>query len=258
MPEISSSKYLITAGWDDVPHLDAKTKAELLAATPPHLRKARSLGTPSLGAGAIYPVDEDEIVVPDFQLPRHFMRGYALDVGWNKTACLHGAYDRESDVIYAYREYYRGQAEPSIHAGAIRARGAWMTGCIDPASRGRSQIDGQQLFAQYTKDVASGGGGLKLIFANNGVESGLQEVWERLSTGRLKVFKSCAAFLQEYRIYRRDEHGKVVKKNDHLMDCLRYLVCTPNVFNKMPAPENQFEQRMAMTAAAPLDPVMGY
>jgi hypothetical protein len=258
VPEIDASKYLVTAGWDDVPHLDAKTKAELLAGTPPHLRKARAQGIPSLGAGAIYPVEEEEILVPDFKLPKHFLRGYALDVGWKKTAALHGAWDRESDVIYLYREYYRGQAEPSIHAAAIRARGAWMTGCIDPASRGRQQGDGQQLFANYTKSVEQGGGGLNLIFANNAVEAGLQEVWERLSTGRIKVFRSLVALMTEYRLYRRDEHGKIVKENDHLMDCLRYLVNTPGVFQRMPVERDFHIQRAAQAASAALDPAMGY
>lgn len=215
MPEVSASKYLVCAGWEDTPHLDEKTKRELLAATPPHLRKARSQGIPSLGSGAIYPVEEDEILVNDFILPRHFWRGYALDVGWNRTAALCGALDKENDILYLYREYYRGQAEPSVHGTAIRSFGTWMRGAIDPASRGRAQADGQQLYATYTKSVDKGGAGLNLVFANNAVEAGLQEVWERLSTGRIKVFKSLVAFLAEYRIYRRDENGKIVKQNDH-------------------------------------------
>ena len=36
------------AGWDDVPHLEERTKTELLESTPPHLRDARSKGIPSL------------------------------------------------------------------------------------------------------------------------------------------------------------------------------------------------------------------
>lgn len=49
MPAVSTSKYVVNAGWDDVPHLDARSKSEMLAATPPHLRKARAKGEPSLG-----------------------------------------------------------------------------------------------------------------------------------------------------------------------------------------------------------------
>jgi len=35
MGEISASKYVVQAGWSSVPHLDEKTKRELLASTPP-------------------------------------------------------------------------------------------------------------------------------------------------------------------------------------------------------------------------------
>jgi hypothetical protein len=170
-----------------------------------------------LGAGAIYPVQESEIVVDDFAIPPHWVRLYALDVGWNRTAALWGAWDRDSDIIYLYSEHYKGQAEPSIHADSVKARGM-IQGVIDPAARGRGQRDGEQLLKNY-KDL-----GLQLSIAINGVESGIYDVWQRLSTGRLKIFKSLSNFKTEYRIYRRDEKGHVVKENDHLMDCMRYLV----------------------------------
>lgn len=218
MPEISGSKYLVTCGWDDVPHLDAKAKADLLDATPPHLRDARSKGIPSLGSGAIYPVAESEIVIAPFKIPGFFPRAYALDVGWNKTAAIWGAKDPDANVIYLYSEYYKGQAEPSIHAQAIRARGDWIKGCVDPASRGRSQKDGQQLFDIY-QDL-----GLHLVPAQNAVESGIYDVWQRLSGGGLRIFSSLLNTLAEYRLYRRDENGKIVKEFDHLMDAMRYLV----------------------------------
>jgi hypothetical protein len=60
--------------------------------------------------------------------------------------------------------------------------------------------------------------------ADNGVEAGLFDVWQRLSTGRLKVFRTLQSWLAEYRLYRRDEKGAVVKKDDHLMDATRYFV----------------------------------
>lgn len=218
MPAITESRYLVQAGWGDVPHLDERTQRELLASTPPYLRDARSKGAPSLGAGAIYPVAESEITVPPFAIPRFWRRVYGLDVGWNRTAAVWGAIDPADGTAYLYAEHYRGQAEPVVHAEAIKARGAWIPGVIDPASRGRAQTDGEQLLALYR------GFGLALTPANNAVEAGLFDVWERLSTGRLKVFATCRNWLAEYRLYRRDEAGRIVKKFDHLMDATRYLV----------------------------------
>ncbi|HYI43204.1 MAG TPA: hypothetical protein VD768_06245 [Sphingomicrobium sp.] len=217
MPEISPSAWLTTAGWDDVPHLDADTKRDLLERTPPYLRDARSKGTPSLGAGAIYPIPESQITVSPFPIPPHWKRAYALDVGWNRTAALWEAWDPETGVGYLYSEYYAGQQVPSIHAEAIKARGKWIPGVIDPAARGRSQHDGQRLMETYEQL------GLNLTKADNAVEAGLYDVWARLETGRLKVMSHLQSWLGEYRLYRRDEKGAVIKKNDHLMDDTRYL-----------------------------------
>lgn len=210
-------RFIVMATWDDAPHLDEATKKELWNSLPVHQRDARSKGIPQLGAGAIYPVPESELLVSPFPIPAHWPRGYGMDVGWNNTAALWGALDRDSDCLYLTDEYKRGAQEPSIHAAAIRMRGEWLPGFIDPASRGRSQKDGSQLLSDY-KNL-----GLRLQLADNGVESGLYSVWNRMSTGRLKVFRSLQSWLAEFRLYRRDERGRVVKENDHLMDCMRYL-----------------------------------
>ncbi|WP_159917918.1 terminase family protein [Pantoea sp. 18069] len=211
---------VVQCGWDDVPHLTAEAKAKLLSRLMPHQRDARTKGVPALGAGAIYPVPENDIVVPDFALPDFWPRAYGMDVGWNRTAAIWGAHDRDSDIVYLYSSHYRGQAEPSVHTASIKARGDWIPGAIDPAAKGRSQKDGEQLLQNYV-DL-----GLQLTPANNGVESGIYQVWERMSTGRLKVFKSMHDWLNEYRIYRRDDKGQIVKKDDHAMDATRYLIVT--------------------------------
>jgi phage terminase large subunit-like protein len=220
MPESGADqpRFVVNATWDDAPHLTERDKAELFEATPPHLRDARSKGVPYLGAGAIYPVPEEDIKVDPFEFPEWWPRVYAMDVGWNRTAALWGALDRESDTIYLYSEYYRGQAEPPIHAAAVLSRGRWIPGVIDPAARGRGQRDGMKLFDDYEQM------GLSLTQAENAVESGIYQVWTRLSTGKIKVFSTLRNWFTEYRLYRRNEDGKIVQDNDHLMDCTRYLV----------------------------------
>jgi hypothetical protein len=173
-----------------------------------------------MGAGAIYPVPLSEIEVQPFAIPAYWPKAYALDVGWNRTACIWGAKEPSTGVLYLYAEHYRGEAVPEVHAAAIKARGEWIRGAIDPAARGRQQKDGEQLLATYQ------GQGLKLVPAANAVDAGLYAVWSLLEIGRLKIFSTLQNFKNEYRVYRRDEKGKVVKVNDHLMDAGRYLVMT--------------------------------
>lgn len=218
----SVDTYVVMASWDDAPHLTEEDKKEIERHIPPYQRDARMKGIPQMGAGAIYPVPESEITVDPFDIPDSWPRCFGLDVG-NKTAAVWLAHNRDAGVYYLYREYYReGDLEaipPSLHASIIkgvRNKDAWIPGVVDPAARGRSQTDGQNLLQMYT-DL-----GLNLTPARNAVESGLQEVLDAYTTGRLKIFKPLQRFWQEFRLYRRDAKGKVVKELDHVMDAKRY------------------------------------
>lgn len=216
--KIIGGRYVCMVSWDEVPHLSEDAKAELLATIPPHQRDARTKGIPQLGSGAIYPVAEDDVACADFAIPSHWPKVYALDVGWNATAATFAAWDRNSDCVYIYATYKRGQAEPPVHASAISARGKWLRGVIDPAARGRAQADGRQLIQMYRQL------GLNVTPADNDVEAGIYTTWQRMITGRLRVFKSCGNWFDEFRLYRRNQEGKIVKEDDHLMDCTRYLI----------------------------------
>jgi phage terminase large subunit-like protein len=214
----STPKAVVQAGWDDAPWLTEEIKARLLEDTPMHLRDARTKGIPAMGSGNVYPIPLEDFVVEPFTIPESWPRMYALDVGWNRTAAVWGALDPVTDTLYLYDEHYVGQQVPVVHAYSIKSRGEWITGVIDPASRGRSQADGNKLWRSY-KDL-----GLELFLAKNEFESGIQNVAQRLVSSKLKCFKTLINTQKEYLLYRRDKHGKVVKENDHALDCVRYIV----------------------------------
>jgi hypothetical protein len=227
---------------EDVKHITKEDIEDLKARTPPFQRDARIHGIPSLGSGAIYPVPESEFVIDPFPIPKHWKRLYGMDVG-NKTAVVWLAQNPENNLWYVLDEYYKEREEPSIHTAAIIARGKWIPGAIDPASRGRSQIDGRQLMKMYEEL------GLNLSPAVNAVEAGLYTVWELLSTGQLFVFNTCKRLLDEMRVYSRDEKGNVIKKDDHLVDSLRYGVMTRDIAkNEIPTNKNP----LANVAVQPL------
>ncbi len=212
-----------------MPHLSESAKAEMLSVTPPYQRDARSKGIPDLGAGAVYPISPDDYTT-DRKPEDAWPRAYGLDVGWNQSAAVWLAFDREGGVIYAYDEYFRGQAEPAIHAAAIRSKGDWIPGAVDPASAGSSQIDGRKLLEVY------GELGLTLTPADNSVTAGTTKVWNLLSTGQLKIAKHLTHLLKQMKMYRRDEKGVIVKRDDHGCDALRYAVMTgPEIMRLKPA-----------------------
>lgn len=214
---IASKKAVIQAGWDDAPWLTEASKEQMLADTPPHLREARRTGTPAMGSGNVYPVSLESLLVEPFPIPDHYKRLFALDVGWNVTGALWCAIDPQTDKMFIYDEHYLKESPPPLHAAAVRSRGTWIPGVIDPASRGRSQNDGTQLIKVY-KDL-----GLQVHPAINVVDAGIQELWQRMVTGNLKIFNTLPFFCKEFVLYRRDEKGRIIKENDHLMDALRYL-----------------------------------
>lgn len=194
----------------------------------PHLRDARSKGIPFLGSGAVYPVLPSLIEEKAFAIPDHWPRAFGLDVGYNRTAAIWGAWDKSNDVVHLYDEHYVGEENPQVHAHTIMGSGVksnlrakWIPGVIDPASKGRGQKDGEQLLQTYRNL------GLDLEMAVNAVEAGVREVWLRLSSGRLKVFSHLQYFFKEYLLYRRDRNGKIIENKsrpDHMMDATRYLI----------------------------------
>ncbi len=224
-----SGKIAIQAGWSDVPHLSEAAKAEMLEAIPEYQREARKNGIPDLGPGAVYPMSPDDYITdrkPEPEWPRCF----GFDVGWNESAAVWLAFDREGATVYAYDEYFRGQAEPAVHAIAIRAKGGWIPGAVDPASAGSSQIDGRQLLEVYREL------GLDLTEADNAVTAGTTKIWNLLSTGQLKIYRHLTHLLKQMKMYRRDEAGRIIKRDDHAVDALRYGVMTgPTIFKTAPA-----------------------
>jgi phage terminase large subunit-like protein len=231
-------KKVVNAGWDDVPHLDDEWKKQRLASYAPHEKDARAKGIPTKGSGAIYPVPEESITIRPFHIPEHWTKAFGMDFGWtNPTAVIWGARDPESKVIYLYSEHVLARTTPPLHAEAIKQRGEWIMGACDPAGGGSSQKDGSRLIDEYLRlgtniMPSMGGPGSK--------EPRISKVLTLFESGQLKIFDTLSNCLDEYRVYRRDEDGKIVKKNDHLMDALQYLISEWEVIeDEKPDPDAQ-------------------
>ena len=221
MPETpgNPNRYYVVAGWNDAPHLTVEMKAKMVASIEPHLRKARMEGLPSMGAGLIFPIEESEIVVSDFEIPGHYVRCFGMDTGWKFTAGIWLAKNRETQVSYLYDCYKASEQPPPMHAHAFKQRGEWIPGAGDCADI--NKMDGEQFLKTYRNL------GLKVYLPDKrSKEANILEVWLALSAGKLKVFRSCVKWFEEFRLYHRDEKGKIVKVNDHLMDATQYGVKT--------------------------------
>lgn len=221
------SRFYVQCGWEEVPHITKEAIEEMWESCEPHLRESRSKGIPSLGAGQIYPIPERDFVLDSaIDLKPWWRYAAGMDVGWNATAVVWGAYDADAGILYIYDCYVKGQADPEQHAAAIRRRNfpkLKIPIAIDPASKGRSQVDGKQLLKMY-RDCE-----LPCIPADNSLESGIHTVYGMFQAQQIKILRNpnTEALLREIRTYRRDTNGRIVNKNDyHLLDSTRYLVMT--------------------------------
>jgi len=229
--------FCIQAGWDDVPHLSAKQKAELLAAYPEHERDARSKGIPMLGSGAVFPIDEASITVPPREIPKHWPQIVGLDFGWDHpTAAARLAWDRDADCVYVTHTYRKAKDVPVVHAAVVRAWGDWLPVAWPHDGLQHDKGSGDQLKEQYKA------AGLRMldeqashVEGGNGVEAGIMDMLERMRTDRFRVFAGNNEWFSEFRTYHRKD-GKIVKEVDDLMSATRYGVMMLRYARVKPVP----------------------
>jgi hypothetical protein len=188
-------RHLVTATWDDVPHLSASQKQQLWDALPPHEKEARSKGIPGLGEGAIFPVSDESILVDPFEIPKHWRQIGGIDFGYDHPfAATKLAHDLDTDTVYVTAEYRERKATPVIHAAALRPWGKWLPWAWPHDGLQHDKGSGEQLAQQYRD----------------------QEM----------VFKTCPLWMEEKRLYHRkkNDQGKIaiVALRDDLISASRY------------------------------------
>jgi len=224
---------LITAGWDDAPHMTPEVREQILSALPPHERKMRERGIPQLGSGLVFPIAEEDVICDEIQIPDHWPKICGLDFGWDHpTAAVWVAWDRDTDIAYVYDSYAMRQEAVPIHASAIKMRGKYIPVVWPMDGRQADKGSGKSLTQQYREE---GVNMTREHFSNppqngqrdgtggNSVEAGVQEIYTRFKTQRLKIFKNQGKLLEELRMYHRKD-GKIVPANDDVISAMRYAV----------------------------------
>lgn len=228
----------VNAGWEDAPHIanNPKRMAELLERFPPHEREMRSKGVPLMGAGLIFPIADEEIMIDPIEIPSHWKRVNGIDFGWTHPfAVAFCAWDEATDIFYLYKVFSQSQVQSPIVASAIKAVGAWIPNIWphdgmgkgdsgkDASKRKLLEDEGVKMhhtwFTNPPADgVAEGKGG-------NNVEVGLLDMYKRMTTGRFKVFSTCTEFFDEKAVYHRklvNGQSEIVKLNDDVISATRY------------------------------------
>lgn len=183
--------------------------------------------------GLVYPQWEESLVDP-FEIPEHWEKMQASDFGINDpTVALWGAIDPRTGIVYIYDEHYeRGKAVP-YHAEQMKKRlnkipfGKLRFIVGDPSGASRSHSDMRSVFDHYAEY------GVYFSPGTNKLEDGIYKVYSFFELGRIKIFKTCKNTINEIKEYRYPEDSdslkrnigdKPIDKNNHAMDCLRYMI----------------------------------
>lgn len=224
MDDPAPSQYMQRATWDDAHHLTEETKRDLLAQYPAWQRDMRTKGLPLLGTGLIFDFGDDEIKCAPFACPDHFFVINGMDFGWDHPqAHVQLWIDQESDVIYVAQAWKRSRTTPSTAWGSVKSWAEHVPTAWPADGLQSEKSSGEQQKAAYVD------AGWNMIATHAtwpdggvGVEAGLVELYERMTTGRLKVFSHLSDWFEEKLNYHRDEKGRIVKLGDDLLSATRY------------------------------------
>lgn len=210
---------------EDAEHYTPERRAEIIASYPAHEREARAKGIPVMGSGRVFPVPEDDIKIPAFQIPSHWSVIAGIDFGWDHpTAAVKLAWDKDADCIYVTNSYGLREATPIMHAATLKPWGVGLPWSWPHDGLQHDKGSGDALAAQYKAQ------GLNMLperatYADggNGVEAGITDMLDRMLSGRWKVFEHLEDWFGEFRLYHRKD-GLIVKLNDDRMSASRYAL----------------------------------
>ena len=231
---------------DDNPTLDEEGKAAALAGFTAEEREAKKSGRFVSFSGKIYDrFDKSKHVVPDHIALQHAqaagLRVTGLDPGFRHQAGLIWvAQDKDGVWVYAeeaLKETVISGVAATFHRrnGAIGFEPLYVP--ADPAILKRDAQTGksdQQAYAEA---------GLRTVIATNDVRPGINRIKLLLEADRLFVAASCEELIKQFGRYRwkkakQSENAAPeapVKRDDHLLDALRYAIMAMPQFEAPPA-----------------------
>lgn len=215
---------------NDAFHYTPAEAQAVIAKYPAHVRRARAMGQPAIGEGAVYPIADEDLICPPFDPPPHWLELGGLDFGWDHpTAAIRLLRDPDTSTFYVAAEYRRSRVLPLLHVQNLKGWGpdlpfAWGSEGLQ-TKLGDDPKQTQLVFRNH---------GLKMLgshatFASGGVgvERGVTEIMEMMLAGKWKVFSTCTQTLEEKNGYHRAKRNdmtaaQIVKILDDLMDAMRY------------------------------------
>lgn len=223
------------------PTLDAETVAFLLSQMDEDEREARTHGNFVSFAGRIFKgfTRDEHVIDPPELADIHAVDCYVvIDPGVRNPAAIFAAVNELTESVVLFDEIKPGNVDTSDGTVEMMSRlileklasykidPKRVLFYIDPAARAREQGNPKSVLIQYVEH------GIDAIPANNDFEASISEVRRLFREGKLKISGRCPKTVDELEMYRwadiadaskEDRKARAYKKNDHLVDPIRYL-----------------------------------
>ncbi len=146
-----------------------------------------------------------------------------IDFGFNHAfAAIAGVLDKDDVLWLFWMRYVRQQTTP-VHSAALPRGVRWWCDPSQPGTIQELRNAGHDCIPCVHLSVRGGAG-----TPRTPVLAGIDQVTERMRTGRLKIVReACRPLLRELALYHYPEDKTSedpVKEDDHACDALRYLV----------------------------------
>jgi hypothetical protein len=242
---------VVVASTFDNPHLDHETLLWVLENTPENEREARIHGRFIALQGLIYPeFDRHSHIIPEHNPPEDARVLVGIDPGYRYQAAAIYAYLGDFGQVVAFEEIVipkgtvRDMAE-AIHATNARYGVKPFIYVIDPAARNKTHQTGRDDQWEYQKH------GIPTLPGFNSRTLGFGQIKDRLADQTLVVTANCEVLIEQFAKYRwRREPGgdsagrdEPVKRDDHALDALRYLVMSDVITPNKKTKETPQDQR---------------
>ena len=224
-------------------HLRKEDYDRQIASFPLHEQAARKSGQPIMGSGAIFPLLRESVECPPIQEPLgHWRLGWGVDFGGmggssrkfsHPFGAVLGMYDPITDIIYLTTALQLKNMLPIQHADAMK-RVCAAAPVFWPHDGHRTVgDDSTETTANLYKSFGLRMWGEHATFKSGGyaTETGISEMLQRFTSGRLKVCANLLDWWDEFVSYHRDETGQIVKVHDDLMSATRILVMMASRFS---------------------------
>lgn len=165
-------------------------------------------------SGGVFPMSESDVRI---ERPE-------ISDKWPRMMGMHSDYKGLS-VVWLVRQPDTGQhlvqaelatnvADPVEQAKMIKAKGAWIPGVI---MCNDTQINRREMYAVAQKLA---GNGLSTIDLTKVAESDILALRDAIQAKKVQVSAACRGFFDQYRMFRRDDNGKLPTENHGLIIAL--------------------------------------